>query len=85
MVSRQTIDTSELERLCADSSGYINERRIAVSDGTVCSMVNGCSDSTVYDPKFARHNGGSNVAFWDGHVKWESQITCTQLKCYYWQ
>ena len=30
----------------------------------------GCATSHPADPNFARHNGGSNLAFADGHVKW---------------
>lgn len=37
-----------------------------------CGGTPGCTCGTTHpaDPNFARHNGGSNLAFCDGHAKW---------------
>ena len=41
----------------------------------------------VMDDAYCRHNGGSNIAFADGHVKWKRQQTiiqeaCINVQCY---
>jgi len=38
-----------------------------------------------YPERFGRHNGGNNMAFADGHVKWVNCSAARQLKWYYYQ
>jgi prepilin-type N-terminal cleavage/methylation domain-containing protein/prepilin-type processing-associated H-X9-DG protein len=59
--------------ICADSSGLINNGWQRVAWANVCGAGN-CSpdhpERRVDDN--TRHNGGSNIAFMDGHAKWYS-------------
>jgi prepilin-type N-terminal cleavage/methylation domain-containing protein/prepilin-type processing-associated H-X9-DG protein len=59
---------------CADASGYINWHRIASANKNVCDVPNGgCggmdAGTSGMSDDYTRHNGGSNVAYMDGHVK----------------
>ncbi len=69
--------------MLGDSSGYINTNRLACTEAQVCWVTGGgCTNIRgLLDPaKHCRHNGGSNVAFMDGHVKWYSGQSCFNLQ-----
>jgi prepilin-type N-terminal cleavage/methylation domain-containing protein/prepilin-type processing-associated H-X9-DG protein len=73
------------ETVCvADSSGYINWMRLAASNTNACNVGgNPCSDAQFYKNMTddqARHNGGSNVGFVDGHVKWVRWANVEKLR-----
>jgi len=57
-----------------DASGYINWRRLACAESNVCNVPGGCAGmdngTGGMNDDYTRHNGGSNVAFIDGHSKW---------------
>jgi prepilin-type N-terminal cleavage/methylation domain-containing protein/prepilin-type processing-associated H-X9-DG protein len=66
-----------------DSSGLINWMRLACSTVQVCSITGGgqCGNfQTVMNDSYTRHNGGSNVLFLDGHVKWFKWNNCEALR-----
>ncbi len=67
--------------MLGDASGYINTNRLASSDTSVCSVPGGCPSLRAnIRERDTRHNGGSDVAFMDGHVKWYTATACFNLK-----
>ena len=61
--------------ICADSSGYLNMRRCALSEYNVCDAPGGgCAaiDAGNVPENGIRHGSGGNVAFMDGHVAFSS-------------
>ena len=62
-----------------DASGSISLYRLAASDASVCAVTgsDGCEDFTSkMSDRYARHNGGSQCGFMDGHAKWLSWQDC---------
>jgi prepilin-type processing-associated H-X9-DG protein len=51
-------------------------RRVGEANGP-----NGCcpSSTTLFNSDAAPHNGGSNIAFCDGHAKWFGQSNCRTI------
>ncbi len=76
---REPMALGEIKRpveclMMGDSSGtdYCwNPYKVAYAEkcGSECDP---CVSSQVANPENTRHNGGSNLAFCDGHVKWLS-------------
>lgn len=68
--------------VCGDASGYLNWRRLACSKIMVCQLPNGgCGGMPGnMNDQYTRHNGGSNVQFLDGHVKWVKWQACEFLR-----
>jgi prepilin-type N-terminal cleavage/methylation domain-containing protein/prepilin-type processing-associated H-X9-DG protein len=68
--------------VCGDATGYLNYRRLACSDVCrVCDLPGGCGNfPNNMDDTHTRHNGGSNVLFLDGHVKWVKWSNCESLR-----
>jgi len=67
--------------MLGDASGYINQNRLASSDTSVCLVPGGCASLRGrIRERDSRHNGGSNVAFMDGHVKWYTARACFNLQ-----
>ncbi len=79
-----------MQVICGDATGYLNERRLACSGPyMVCQIPGGCGGmpDNMKD-EYTRHSGGSNVAFLDGHVKWEKWeniLSFNGIKLYPWQ
>ena len=56
-----------------DASGYINWNRLCASNKQVCDIPGSgnCANLlNVMKDEYCRHNGGVNVGYMDGHVKW---------------
>ena len=73
--------------MCGDSSGYINTNRLAYSNVMVCQVAGApCANprGLLNPEKHCRHNGGTNVTFMDGHVKWYSGQSCFDLHITPW-
>jgi prepilin-type processing-associated H-X9-DG protein len=52
-----------------------------LSHAGICGwqVPGGCGNTAAWeDPENGRHNGGSNLAYMDGHVKWQSGTTIIQ-------
>lgn len=84
---RNTAALGEVKRpaeafLIGDASGVDLCWRIwKLSWAEVCGWeLANCGDITLWDnPDYTRHNGGSNIAFVDGHVKWLAAKSIVQL------
>ena len=68
-----------------DASGLLNDRRLACANTSVCSIPGNSSGNCTagwgnMSDQYARHNGGSNVAFCDGHVKFVKWNNCAALR-----
>jgi len=69
-----------------DASGYVNWRRMASANKNVCDLPGGCAGmdngTGGMNDDYTRHNGGSNVAYLDGHVKFQKWNNCSRLVYY---
>ncbi len=72
--------------VCGDATGYLNWRRLACSDDRMVCQIPGNSPGDCVsgwgnmNDDYTRHNGGANVCFLDGHVKWVRWNNCEHLR-----